>query len=162
MRRHGYCNRSLPTGRATLRQAIHAASLLVAFGLCSPALAQGEAQADGVQVFMNAHCFVCHGQQGFGGVGPEFRSDRYLKVTEYVVGQILLGRGIMPSFADKLNDQQIAAVATYIRTSWGNKFGAVKPEEVAQLRKQFLPEESPSGSSQPSPGTPAQAGENQK
>jgi mono/diheme cytochrome c family protein len=72
-----------------------------------------------------------------GGAGPRLRGDPFLSITDYVVAQILLGRGIMPSFGEKLNDQQIAAVAGYIRTSWGNKFGDVKPQEVAQIRKQF-------------------------
>jgi mono/diheme cytochrome c family protein len=53
-----------------------------------------------------------------------------------VVNQILQGspeRG-MPPFAPTLNDQQIAAVATYIRNSWGNDFGAIGADFVAQAR----------------------------
>jgi mono/diheme cytochrome c family protein len=90
--------------------------------------------AQGEKVYMDARCYACHGQFGFGGAGPRFREDRFLGLTDYVVGQIILGRDIMPAFGDTLNDQQIAAVATYIRKSWGNNFGAVQPQEVAQLR----------------------------
>ena len=43
----------------------------------------------------------------------------------------------MPSFAHKLSNEQIAAVATYIRTSWGNKFGPVSAGDVAKAREQF-------------------------
>ena len=51
---------------------------------------------------------------------PRFRNDKLLAADQYVIGQILIGRGIMPAFAHKLNDEQIAAVATYVRNSWGN------------------------------------------
>lgn len=131
-------------------------SLLAAFALtvggAGPAVAQDAAHGDGAHVFMQAHCFVCHGEMGNGGAGPGFRDDRFLGITDYVVAQILIGRGIMPSFADKLSDRQIAAVATYIRTSWGNNFGEVKPEQVAQARKQIKGEEARMGSSQPPRG----------
>lgn len=91
----------------------------------------------GVQVFKQARCFVCHGEQGFGGVGPSFRDDHFLALSDYVIAQILIGRSVMPSFAETLSDQQIAAVATYIRESWGNKFGDVKADEVANTRKEL-------------------------
>jgi mono/diheme cytochrome c family protein len=91
--------------------------------------------AQGEKVYKDARCYACHGQFGFGGAGPRFRQDRFLALTDYVVGQIILGRDIMPAFGDTLNDQQIAAVATYIRNSWGNDFGEVQPQEVAELRK---------------------------
>jgi mono/diheme cytochrome c family protein len=89
----------------------------------------------GEKVFMQSGCFACHGQLGYGGAGPRFRGDKLLSADQYVVGQILLGRGIMPSFADRLNDDEIAAVATYIRNSWGNNFGPVTPDQVAEIRK---------------------------
>lgn len=91
----------------------------------------------GHEVYMQSGCFACHGELGYGGVGPRFRNDKLLAANEYVVGQILIGRGVMPAFAHKLSDDQIAAVATYIRTSWGNQFGPVSADEVAKARKQF-------------------------
>jgi mono/diheme cytochrome c family protein len=93
-------------------------------------------QSEGEEVYMQARCFACHGGYGFGAAGPRFRQNRMIGLGDYVVGQILIGRGIMPSFADSLSDQQIAAVATYIRTSWGNEFEAVKPSDVAHVRQQ--------------------------
>jgi mono/diheme cytochrome c family protein len=96
--------------------------------------AQSE-QGEGEKIFMQNNCFVCHGQQGFGGIGPAFRNDPFLLLTEYVACQILLGRGVMPPFGSKLDDNQIAAVASYVRNSWGNHFGVVRPEEVAQVRQ---------------------------
>jgi len=98
--------------------------------------AHAQEQPKGQQVFMNARCFACHGEYGFGGVGPRFRQNRFLGMSDYVIGQILVGRGIMPSFAKALDDDQIAAVATYVRTNWGNNFGPVKPQEVAKVRNE--------------------------
>jgi mono/diheme cytochrome c family protein len=40
----------------------------------------------------------------------------------------------MPSFAWQLNNEQIAAVATYVRNHWTNPAGAVSPAEVAKQR----------------------------
>jgi hypothetical protein len=41
----------------------------------------------------------------------------------------------MPSFATSLSDEQIAAVANYVRTAWGNKANAdVAPKDVAAAR----------------------------
>ncbi len=41
----------------------------------------------------------------------------------------------MPQFRVLLNDDEIAAIVTYIRTSWGNKAGPVTGEQVAKIRK---------------------------
>ena len=47
----------------------------------------------------------------------------------------------MPSFAWKLDDQQIADVATYLRNGWGNKAAPVSAKAVADLRTALhLPE----------------------
>jgi mono/diheme cytochrome c family protein len=145
------------------RRASLLAALVLSLAGAGRAGAQDAAHREGAHVFMESHCFVCHGEMGNGGAGPSFRDDRFLGITDYVIAQILIGRGIMPSFADKLSDGQIAAVATYIRTSWGNDFGAVKPEQVAQARKRIKGEEAHMGSSEPRPGqTPNPPPENQK
>jgi mono/diheme cytochrome c family protein len=112
------------------------ASLISSTSCCvAPAGAQSEDADSGEKIFMQNNCFVCHGQQGFGGIGPAFRNDPFLLLTDYVACQILLGRGVMPPFGAKLNDNQIAAVASYVRNSWGNHFGVVQPEEVAKVRQ---------------------------
>jgi mono/diheme cytochrome c family protein len=90
---------------------------------------------EGTDVYTRS-CASCHGAQGQGGFGPQLAGNAFLASTGGVVNQILMGspeRG-MPPFAAALNDQQIAAVATYIRNSWGNAFGAIAPAFVAQSR----------------------------
>jgi mono/diheme cytochrome c family protein len=41
----------------------------------------------------------------------------------------------MPSYAWQLNDAQVAAVATYVRNSWGHAAGAVSESAVDKVRK---------------------------
>ena len=40
----------------------------------------------------------------------------------------------MPPFAQTLSDNEVAAVVSYIRTSWGNRGAAVTAEEANELR----------------------------
>lgn len=139
------------------RSLSRAAFALIFAGAAGQALAKDASSPDGSHVFMQNRCFACHGQAGNGGAGPSFRADRFLRITDYVIAQILLGRGIMPPFADQLSDGQIAAVATYIRNSWGNDFGAVEPQQVARVRTEIEPGQNQSGSSQPRPSPDAKA-----
>jgi mono/diheme cytochrome c family protein len=43
----------------------------------------------------------------------------------------------MPSFGWKLDDDEIAAVATYVRNSWGNAAAAVTADQVKSLRNEL-------------------------
>jgi mono/diheme cytochrome c family protein len=43
----------------------------------------------------------------------------------------------MPSYGWKLNDAEIAAVASYVRNSWGNTAPAVTSSQVKSLRKKM-------------------------
>lgn len=91
--------------------------------------------SEGAQAY-RSNCAVCHGAEGQGGIGPGFVGNSQLSNTNYVVNRILDGfidHG-MPPFAGVLSDRQIAAVSTHIRNSWGNDFGPVLEEEVAQER----------------------------
>ena len=40
----------------------------------------------------------------------------------------------MPPFAQQLSDEDIAAVLTYVRNSWGNRAPAVSPADVQRYR----------------------------
>jgi mono/diheme cytochrome c family protein len=41
----------------------------------------------------------------------------------------------MPAWKLVLNDEQVAAVVTFIRSEWGNKAGPVTPEQVKKIRE---------------------------
>ncbi len=124
-----------------IRSAVMAAALplLATAGLMPISIAHGAepvtGQPAGAGVYQQNNCFVCHGNLGGGGLGPRLAGNPLLTIGQFVVAQILLGRGEMPSFADKLSDQQIAAVAQYIRNQWGNNFGPVTAQSVAEVRQ---------------------------
>ena len=88
----------------------------------------------GAEIYKQNGCGVCHGGLGTGGFGPKLSGDPMLAISAFVIAQILIGRGQMPPFGDKLSDPQIAAVAQYIRTNWGNDFGPVTADQVADTR----------------------------
>jgi mono/diheme cytochrome c family protein len=44
----------------------------------------------------------------------------------------------MPPFAQRLSDDEVAAVVTYIRTSWGNRGAAVSARQANELRAATL------------------------
>jgi mono/diheme cytochrome c family protein len=81
------------------------------------------------------NCASCHGAQGQGGFGPLLINNAVVRSPGGLVAQILVGmedRG-MPPFA-LLSDQEIAAISTFVRNSWGNDFGPVTPAFVANAR----------------------------
>lgn len=90
--------------------------------------------ADGAQIFA-AQCAACHQASGAGlpGVFPPLAGSEWVAGKGSVMAQILLHgisgsltvkgavyKGEMPVFKDKLNDAEIAAVLTYVRSSFGN------------------------------------------
>jgi mono/diheme cytochrome c family protein len=113
-----------------LTAALSAVALLVL--VCCPLSTSAAAKnapeerlQQGAHVYNQGHCYVCPGQFGSGILGPKFAGDPLLKEKPYMISQILIGRGEMPAYAHRLSDEEIAAVAEYIRNSWGNDLGAV-------------------------------------
>jgi mono/diheme cytochrome c family protein len=57
-----------------------------------------------------------------------------------VIATVLNGRkgdlGQMPTWKEKLDDQQIAAVVTYLRQAWSNPAPAITPAMVAATRSE--------------------------
>jgi predicted lipoprotein with Yx(FWY)xxD motif/mono/diheme cytochrome c family protein len=86
----------------------------------------------GRTVFME-NCATCHGTRGEGGVGPNL-AGRQLNDDRRNIRQVVLGGHHMPGFGHVLDDEQVAAVLTFIRKSWGNDFPVVTPEEVVAHR----------------------------
>jgi mono/diheme cytochrome c family protein len=59
----------------------------------------------------------------------------------------------MPAFARKLDDKQVAAVATYLRNEWSNAAPAVTSEQVAKLRGKLVLDAHASGQTKATPLT---------
>jgi mono/diheme cytochrome c family protein len=101
-------------------------------------------RARGAALYMD-NCGGCHQSTGRGidGVFPPLAGNGVVvasdpgNILKVVDGGIAARGGYipMPSFKDKLTDQQVADIANYIRTSWGN--GAqpnATPAMVAKMR----------------------------
>lgn len=82
------------------------------------------------------NCQGCHGDEGQGGAGPVLAANEVLSSGRAIAAQVLNGNEEhgMPAFMDILDDEEIAAVGTYIRNSWGNAYGVMTAETVAAQR----------------------------
>lgn len=84
-----------------------------------------------------ANCQACHQPNGQGVKGAFPALDGSPIVRGEHADQITLmlnGKNAMPSWK-ALSDVELAAAATYVRNSWGNKAGEVQPSEFKAARK---------------------------
>lgn len=100
---------------------------------------QGFAERSGEALFANV-CRGCHmdGARGAAGAAtyPSLAGDPTLRSADYVAGTVVNGLRGMPAFGWAMDDAQVAAVATYVRTHFGNRYdGPVTADEVEQARR---------------------------
>ncbi|MDE1165489.1 MAG: cytochrome c [Pseudomonas sp.] len=92
-------------------------------------------QREGESLF-KAICQGCHMAQGQGAQGagayPALANNPRLSADAYPVFMVAQGQGGMPAFKSFLDDEQIAAVVTYIRTHNGNAFN--EPVNMATVK----------------------------
>ncbi|MDH3264841.1 MAG: cytochrome c, partial [Paracoccaceae bacterium] len=83
---------------------------------------------------------ACHRPEGnaFPPRIPALRGSENAGDLWIIVKNVREGQGLMPPFPT-LSTEDIAAVASYVRTSWDNAYGPVTPEEVAALEAEFAP-----------------------
>jgi len=89
-------------------------------------------------------CASCHQTSGEGlpGAFPPLKGSSIVldENPEFMTRVILQGYdarseyGVMPPFADILNDGEIAAIMNYERNSWGNKAELIDEAEVKRVR----------------------------
>lgn len=104
---------------------------------------------NGAQLY-GQHCASCHGDRGEGRppAAPALAGNRALTMDSAVNPiRVLLFGGYppgtagnprpfgMPPFSDELNDQEIADLLTYLRSSWGNEARPIPAAEVARHRQ---------------------------
>ncbi|WP_298225112.1 cytochrome c [Acidocella sp.] len=113
----------------------------------SPAIKNAAASILRGRTLYMANCASCHDTTG-DGLPPNFvpnlaGNDSVTAEKPYnVIGAVLGGLGKwaangpkMPAFGAQFTDQQIADIANYVRTAWGNKGSAdATPAEVMRLR----------------------------
>ena len=101
---------------------------------------QGDARQRGQEVF-EANCAQCHRSNGEGlpATFPALNNNPLvLGDPKPVIAAVLNGLkgnlGAMPGWKDRLDDEQIAAVVTYIRQAWSNRAAAVTAAMAAATR----------------------------
>lgn len=95
------------------------------------------------------HCAQCHGQrgEGAGAAYPALAGHRTVTMGPSAnLVRVILSGGFPPTtpghprpfgmqpFGQALGDAEVAAVASYVRSSWGNTAPAVSPLEVQRVR----------------------------
>lgn len=98
--------------------------------------AGGQSAVAGREIFAT-NCAACHQPEGEGieGAFPRLAGNAFVAGDpEGVVATLLNGRGGMPSFRDDLKDDQLAAVASFIRSSWGNAAAPIPAQAFAAQR----------------------------
>lgn len=116
----------------------------------TPIFAVEAASVDGSVVYAG-NCSACHQANGLGlsGVFPPLVASDWVLEDQARLVQILLHgingelvvngvtyNGVMPAFP-QLSDPELAAVLTYIRSSWGNDAPPIGAEAVAEGRTRF-------------------------
>jgi len=106
---------------------------------------------EGSQVYQQV-CIACHQATGEGlaGVFPPLVGSEWVSGSDDRLAAIVLHglmgpievkgqtwNGVMPPQGATLDDRQIAAVLTYIRSEWGNDSPPVEPATVGGIRETF-------------------------
>jgi mono/diheme cytochrome c family protein len=112
----------------------------------------------------NKNCQACHQQNGAGvpGVFPPIVGSEWVTGPPEVLVHILLNglhepitvagatyNGVMPAWRDVLKDQEIAAVASYIRQWAPNASPPVESDLVSKLREPPPPRSTPWTATEP-------------
>ncbi|WP_042270238.1 cytochrome c [Paraburkholderia heleia] len=112
------------------------------------ALHAGHPDSPGARTFLD-NCAACHRSDGNGyeGVFPRLALSSTVNAQDptSLISLVLHGASMpgtktaptvftMPAFGQRLNDQQVADVVTFIRGAWGNQAPAVDADAVRRIR----------------------------
>ena len=130
------------TGRRMRRSSVSLLALVL-----MPAAMRAQGAVDGKKVYATI-CLACHQASGAGVEekyppldGSEWVADdaKMLRIILHgLTGPIeVAGQpfdAVMPPWGPTLKDAEVAAVATYVRSAWGNKSAAISPATVTAVR----------------------------
>ena len=115
----------------------------------APQAAATVAAGNGASVY-STNCASCHGTNGQGTptVFPPLASNstvtgdpkQLIHIVKYGVNTpITVGgkryHGMMPAWSPQVSDSDLAAVLTYIRSSWGNSAAPISAADVSSVSK---------------------------
>ena len=116
----------------------------------APSKIDSAAMAHGKALYLD-QCTGCHLEEGTGiaEVFPPLKGSAAVQAKDpaTVLEAMIDGATVvataekptglaMPAFGWKLNDSELADLATYIRNAWGNQASAVTPGQVSKARKE--------------------------
>jgi mono/diheme cytochrome c family protein len=101
------------------------------------------------ETLYNVNCGTCHQPDGLGAedAGPRLRGSLVVQANDpaTLINSILYGPDVpktaaanawrpMEAYGDKLSDEEVAQLASYLRGAWDNRGGEVTPRQVAKQR----------------------------
>ena len=138
----------MPMHGTTRLARVAALAALIGAAAATQASAQAAAADEGKKVY-NRVCAACHQVSGDGveGTFPPLTESEWVTgdkgrlvrvILHGLTGPITVNgesySGMMPPWGAALKDAEVAAVATYVRSSFGNKASAVTAAEVTTIR----------------------------
>lgn len=111
------------------------------------------ADESAVNFLYQSNCAACHGRvgEGIGGIFPALAGNITVLAPDpqSVIRLVLTGFSTpknakaqvplaMPGFADRLNDNEIAKILTYVRQNWGNNAPQVSASNVEAVRNTYV------------------------
>lgn len=118
-------------------------------------LTQGHNLSAGQMLYMN-NCEACHWTDGNGakGIFPRLNGGDIVVADNptALISIILQGAKTpstlkapsimaMPGFASRLSNEQVAQLATFVRSGWSNNAPSVSAKDVKEVREKLKPEE---------------------
>jgi len=86
------------------------------------------------QVIYVEYCAECHQMdgQGWSTLYPRLAGNPIVTLHDPspIIETVTYGQGSMMGFREKITSDDIGAVLTYIRNTWGNSASAVSPRQV--------------------------------
>ncbi len=139
-------NGTMPTWKGQMSNADIAAVatyVRASWGNKAGGVTEGQVAASGPAVstkvgasIYSAKCSACHQANGQGNaMFPSLAGNKTVTAADpsAMIGTIEHGRSMMPSWKGQLSNADIAAVATYVRSAWGNSGAPVTEADVAAV-----------------------------
>ena len=114
--------------------------LFVGLGLLAACTTHTELPPNGAELYTNGrsiyleYCAECHQTSGTGvpNVIPRLAGNPVVTLEDPIpiIETVEFGQGSMTGFRDRLTSDDIAAVLTYIRNTWGNHAVPVSPRQI--------------------------------
>lgn len=105
------------------------------------------------------NCLGCHQDQGQGAdhVGAKLAGSKYVNGNAQIIIRILTNGkegpvGLMPPLGQGMSDDDLAAVLTFIRGSWGNTGAPIVPAAVKETRQAYAHRATPWTDDELTPG----------